>query len=206
MSTATTHVTPTFLSKAYIEASIMKFSVARYDWMVNDGILTPEDRVELLENYVVLKLPHDPAHNGTVLRISKRLARRLPPGWDIRCQSAVVFSDSQPEPDLAVVPEDKDDYTTRHPSATAVRLLIEVANTSLLRDQQDKARIYARGNVACYWIVNLDDRRVEVHTQPSGPCDAPAYASVVNYAATDSEPLVLDGVAVATVPVADLLP
>lgn len=202
MSTATTQITPTFLGYA----SIPRFSLRQYQRMIESGSLTPDDKVELLENYLVLKMPRNPVHDGTVLRISKRLARRLPPGWDIRCQSAVVFSDSQPEPDLAVVPEDKDDYTTRHPSAADVRLLIEVANTSLLRDQQDKARIYARGSVACYWIVNLDDRRVEVHTQPSGPCDAPAYASVTHYAATDSVPLVLDGVTVATVPVADLLP
>ncbi len=52
----------------------------------------------------------------------------------------------------------------------------------------------------------LDDRRIEVHTQPSGPCESPAYASVVNYAVGENVPLVLDGVAVANIPVADLLP
>ena len=81
-----------------------------------------------------------------------------------------------------------------------------MANTSLLRDQRDKARIYARGGVACYWIVNLEDRRIEVHTGPSGPGDAPAYASVTNYAPGDAVPLVLDGVTVASIPAADLLP
>jgi Uma2 family endonuclease len=84
--------------------------------------------------------------------------------------------------------------------------VIEVANTSILRDRQDKARIYARANIVCYWIVNLEDRRIEVHTQPSGPCDAPSYASVVNFAPGDSLPLVLNGTTVATIPVSDLLP
>ncbi len=202
MSTATTPYTPTFLN----DASIPRFSVPRYQRMIENGSLTPEDKVELLENYLVLKMPRNPRHDGTILRISKRLAPRLSAGWDIRCQAAVVFSDSQPEPDLAVVPEDKDDYTTHHPSATDVRILIEVANTSLIRDQRDKARIYARGNVVCYWIVNLDDRRIEVHTQPSGPCESPAYATVTNYSVGDNVPLVLDGTEVASIPVSDLLP
>jgi Uma2 family endonuclease len=201
MSTATTQITPTFLN----DASIAKFSVARYDRMIEAGVFTPDDKVELLENYVVLKMPRNPPHDGTINLIQDALADTVA-GWTVRVQSTVALPDSRPEPDLAVCRGRARDYVTRHPVPADVGLIVEVANTSLLRDQQDKARIYARGNVACYWIVNLDDRRVEVHTQPSGPCDAPAYASITHYAATDSVPLVLDGVAVATVPVADLLP
>ena len=193
---------PTFLN----EASLAKFSTDRYDRMVGAGIFTSDDHVELLENYVVLKMPKNPAHDGTALRIRKRLTRALPSGWDIREQGTLALSDSRPEPDFAVVREDPADYTTRHPTPDDTALVIEVANTSLLRDQRDKARIYARSNIACYWIVNLEDRRIEVHTQPSGPGNAPAYASVQNFAAGDAVPLVLGGVTVATVPVADLLP
>jgi Uma2 family endonuclease len=204
MSTAATSApyTPTFLN----EASMAKFSTARYDRMVETGILTSEDKVELLENYVVLKMPKTPAHDGTALRIKKRLARALPQGWDVREQGTLAVSDSRPEPDFAIVREDPTDYTTRHPVPSDVGLLIEVANTSLLRDQRDKARIYARANIVCYWIVNLEDRRIEVHTQPSGPGDSPAYASVQNFAPGDAVPLVLDGNTVASIPVADLLP
>jgi Uma2 family endonuclease len=202
MPTTAAPYTPTFLN----DASVATFSTARYDRMIEVGLLTPDDHVELLENYVVLKMPKNPEHDGTALRIRKRLTRVLPPKWDIREQGTLDLTDSRPEPDFAVVREDPADYTTRHPIPADVGLIIEVANTSLLRDQRDKARIYARGNVVCYWIVNLDDRRVEVHTLPSGPCDSPAYASVVNYAAGDAVPLVLDGVTVTTIPVADLLP
>jgi Uma2 family endonuclease len=202
MSTTTTPYTQTFLSYA----SIPKFSVTQYQKMIESGALTDEDKVELLENYVVLKMPRNTPHDGTILRISKRLGRRLPAGWDFRNQSAIVLSDSQPEPDIAVVREDPNDYTSRHPGPVDTGLLIEVADTSPLRDQTDKARIYARADIVCYWIVNLVDRRIEVHTQPSGPCDSPAYASVVNYLPGDAVPLVLDGVTLATISVADLLP
>lgn len=199
-TTATTR--PTFLD----EASMARFSTTRYDRMIETGLLTPDDNVELLENYVVLKMSKNPAHDGTSLRIRKRLTRAIPPGWDIREQGTLALSDSRPEPDFAVVREVPDDYTSRHPTPDDAALVIEVANTSLLRDQRDKARIYARANVVCYWIVNLEDRRIEVHTQPSGPGESPTYATVQNYAAGDAVPLVLDGATVATIPVADLLP
>lgn len=204
MSTTTTPVphTPTFLN----EASMAKFSTARYDRMVEAGLLTSEDKVELLENYVVLKMPRNPAHDGTIQLISRALLRPIPPGWDLRCQLTVALADSRPEPDFAITRGDARTYLAHHPTPADVGLLVEIANTSLLRDQRDKARIYARANVVCYWIVNLDDRRIEVHTQPSGPGDSPAYASVQNCAPGDAVPLVLDGNTVATIPVADLLP
>lgn len=203
MSTTTsTPPTPTFLN----EASMAKFSTARYDRMVETGLLTSEDKVELLENYVVLKMPRNPVHDGTIQLIGRRLLGALPREWDLRCQLTVALPDSRPEPDFAVARGDARTYLPRHPTPADVGLLIEVANTSILRDQRDKARIYARANVVCYWIVNLEDRRIEVHTQPSGPGDSPAYASVVNFASGDAVPLVLDGNTVATIPVADLLP
>ena len=203
MSTTTAApFTPTFLD----QASIPTYSVARYDRMIEAGFFTSEDKIELLENYLVLKMPKNSVHDGMALRVRKRLTRALPPGWDIREQGTLALSDSRPEPDLAVVREIPDDYISRHPTPEDTALVIEVANTSLLRDQRDKARIYARGNVACYWIVNLDERRIEVHTLPSGPCDSPAYASVHHYAPGDAVPVVLGGVTVAAVPVAELLP
>ena len=83
----------------------------------------------MLENYIVMKLPRNPLHDGTVQLITETLFRTVPPGWDLRSQSAVVLSDSQPEPDLAVVREDPDDYTTRHPTPADVGLIIEVADS-----------------------------------------------------------------------------
>lgn len=193
--------TPTFLS----DASVATFSTARYDAMVNAGFLTSEDKVELLENYVVLKMPRDPAHDGTIDLVLAAL-RIVPTGWFVRVQQTITLPDSRPEPDFAIVCGNARSYLARHPIPDDVGLLIEVANTSVLRDQRDKARIYARANIVCYWIVNLEDRRIEVYTQPSGPCASPAYASVQNYVPGDAVPLELGGTTVANIPVADLLP
>jgi Uma2 family endonuclease len=187
------------------DASFARFSVARYLRMTEEGILSADDKVELLENCVVLKMPRNPPHDGTLQFISKRLIRHLLVGWDTRVQMAVVLPDSVPEPDLAVVRGDEANYLTRHPTAADCALVIEVADSSLLRDQRDKTRIYARAGIPLYWIVNLPDRRVEVYSNPSGPVAVPQYQAFATFQPGDTVPLPLDAATV-SVPAADLLP
>lgn len=198
--------TATALPVTYgLDASIARFSVPRYQRMIESGILTTEDKVELLENYVVLKMPKNPPHDGTIDLVKAAFAS-LPAGWMLRVQQTVVFTDSQPEPDFAIVRGNARSFLARHPSTSDIGCLIEVADSSLLRDQRDKTRIYARAGIAIYWIVNLVDRRIEVYTQPSGPTAVPAYGAYQTFQPGDDVPLVIDGNTVATVPVADLLP
>src|SRR6516225_1676275 len=145
-------MTPTVTPMTYgRDASIARFSVARYQRMIETGILTPADKVELLENYVVLKMPRNPIHDGTIDVVRAGLGNRLPAGWWLRIQQTVVFSDSQPEPDFAVVRGTPRTYLAHHPGAADAGLVIEVADSSLLRDQRDKTRIYARSVIVCYW-------------------------------------------------------
>ena len=188
------------------DPSAVRFSVARYQRMVEAGILTAEDKVELLENNLVYKMPRNPRHDSTLQRMLRPLLSVLPTTWDIRIQSAIALADSQPEPDFAFVRGGAVDYENRHPGAADVGLVIEVADSSLLRDQRDKARIYARGSIPWYWIVNLVDRRIEVYSQPTGPTTLPTYTSFQTYQPGDSLPLVLDGTTVSSIPVTDLLP
>src|SRR6516162_3834375 len=183
-------MTPTtVMPRTYDDAaSLARFSVARFQRMVEAGILTPDDKVELLENYVVLKMPRNPRHDSTLQRMLRPLLRALPSGWDLRIQAAIALTDSQPEPDFALVRGSAADYQTRHPGPADVGLVIEVADSSLLRDQRDKTRIYARGGIPCYWIVNLVDRRIEVYSQPSGPTAVPAYSMFQLYQPGDFVP------------------
>jgi Uma2 family endonuclease len=184
---------------------VARFSVARYQKMIETGILKPEDKVELLENYVVLKMTRNPRPDSTIQRMLEVLYTHRPSSWSLRVQSCITLSDSQPEPDFALVCGSADDYDTRHPGPADIGLIIEVADSSLLRDQQDKTRIYARASLPWYWIVNLVDRRIEVYSQPSGPIAAPAYSSLQFYQPGDGIPLVLDGNPVATIQSAALL-
>jgi len=189
-----------------LDASIPRFSVPRYQRMIETGVLTADDKVELLENYVVLKMPRNPRHDSTLQRMLRPVLRVLPSGWDVRIQGAITLADSQPEPDFALVRGSAVDYENRHPGPADTGLLIEVADSSLLRDQRDKTRIYARAGIPIYWIVNLVDRRIEVYSQPSGATAVPAYGAFQTYQPGDDLPLVLDGITVGTIPVVDLLP
>ena len=184
----------------------MKVSVARYQKMIETGILTADDKVELLENYLVLKTTRNPPHDSVLQRMLRPLLRLIPMKYDLRVQSAITLADSQPEPDGAVVLAEPSSYQTRHPSPADVGLVIEVADSSLLRDRRDKTRIYARAGIPVYWIVNLVDHRIEVYSAPSGPTADPAYGNVQTYQRGDRIPIVLDSGEVGGVLVDEIMP
>src|SRR5688500_17127322 len=98
MTTTATPVTPVTYGDA---ASLARFSVERYQRMIETGVLTPDDKVELLENYVVLKMSRNPPHDTTIDRMLDALLPYRPQGWRLRTQSAITLADSQPEPNFA---------------------------------------------------------------------------------------------------------
>ena len=188
------------------QAGFRQFSVPEYHRLTEIGVLTEDDDLELIEGYLVLKMARNPPHDWVIQRANRMTLAVLPPNWDVRVQSAVTLPDSEPEPDIAVVKGNINVFRARHPQPSDIGTLIEVADSTLAGDRMDKGRIYARANVPIYWIVNLIDRQIEVHEQPSGPTTAPAFGKVTTYHAGDSVPLILDGILVATFAVNDLLP
>jgi Uma2 family endonuclease len=186
-------------------SSFYRLTVAQFHRMIQTGILSEDDRVELLEGHLVPKMPPNPPHSNTVSNAAETLASQLPLGWRIRQEQPIVLADSQPEPDLAVVRGDRSTYRSRHPVAADFGFVVEVADSTLDEDRDDKSRIYARANLPVYWIINIVDRQVEVYTD-SRPADpVPSYATRTDYKAGDSVPLLLDGQTVAQIPVNDLL-
>ena len=147
-----------------------------------------------------------PTGRVVVVRLNRLFLRLLPPGWDIRIQSAITLSDSEPEQDGAVVRGDVHTYDHRHPEPADFGIVIEVTESMLAADRADKFQVYARAGIPEYWIINLVERQVELYTVPSGPGVTPAYAARQDYAATAAVPLTLNGQPVSTIPVADLLP
>ena len=186
-------------------AGFRRFSVTEYHRLIELGILTEDDNLELLDGYLVHKMPRNPPHDAAIQKSAKRLLRLLPPGWDLRVQSAVTLTDSEPEPDFAIVRGDENAYLTRHPAAADIGLVIEVSDSTLLGDRDDKGSIYACAGIQCYWIVNLNDRQVEVYTAPSGPAADPKFAQRVDYRGADVISLLL-GTTLVQVAVQDLLP
>ena len=193
-------------SPAYLRlASFPRFSVAAYHRLLSAGILDENSRTELLEGYLVTKMGYNPPHATATVRTRRRIERLASVGWEVREEKPITLPDSEPQPDVAVARGDDSLYVARHPAPADLALVVEVSDSSLAIDQQDMSRIYARAGIVEYWIVNLIDRRVEVHTQPSGPTASPAYGHLQIYPAGASVPLTLAGVALGTIAVADLL-
>jgi hypothetical protein len=186
-------------------AGFRRFSVTEYHRLIEVGILTEDDNLELLEGYLVHKMSRNPPHDAAIQKGTKKWLRLLPPGWDLRVQSAVTLADSELEPDFAIVRGDETVYVTRHPTAADIALVIEVSDSTLLGDRDDKGRIYARAGMECYWIVNLVDRQIEVYTSPSGPVADPQFVLRTDHRTGDRVSLMLGGTTI-QLDVQDLLP
>jgi Uma2 family endonuclease len=180
-----------------------KFTVAEYHRLIDGGFFAPDERFELLEGWIVPKLTRRPPHDVVIDLTAEALRACLPAGLRVRIQSAVTFSDSEPEPDVAVVRGRARDYVAGHPGPADIELIIEVADSSLQEDRKAKGRLYARAGVRVYWIVNLVDECVEVH---SGPSRAGRYRRRRVFPRGRSVPVVVAGRELAAVAVADLLP
>ncbi len=197
---------PTRLPPAVPTFPIWRMTVEEYLQLVEIGVLTPDDQVELLEGWIVPKMARNPPHDSGILRTSEALRPILPRGWLIRVQAAITTADSVPEPDLAVVRGPIDRYDERHPNIDDLAMLAEIANWSVDWDRTKKLVVYALAKVPIYWIVNTKNRQIEVFTNPTGPVAKPRYRHRVIYRHGDMVPVVIAGKHVGSVLVADLIP
>jgi Uma2 family endonuclease len=116
------------------EVQTRKFTRLEYDRLIEAEFFGPDDRIELVGGHMVVKEP------------------------------LALDDESEPEPDISVVPADPDDYEGGYPTSAA--LVVEVALSRLRFDRRHKSSLYARARIADYWIVNLPDDRLEVFRDP----------------------------------------
>lgn len=146
-----------------------KLSVANYHKMAETGILLPEDRVELINGEIYQKSPIKSLHAGSVKIINAFLSQ-YNEQYVISIQDPIIIDDfSEPEPDIALLKYRADFYTESNPTATEVLWIIEVSDSTLRYDRTIKKELYAKANIAEYWIVNLVDRCLEVYRTPIPP-------------------------------------
>jgi len=176
-----------------------RFTVDQYDRIT---AVFEDSAVELVDGYVVDKMGKNPPHVLTVEELRRRLARACPSGWHVRKEDPVRIPEfDEPEPDLAVAMGTPATYANHHPGPADLALLVEVYETTLAIDRGSKRDAYARGKVPVYWIVNLVDRQIEVHTDPVGG----AYRSRAVYKPGQSIPLTL-GTKTCRIRVNEILP
>ena len=175
---ATTGSLSTFPSVPLPSAPMYRFCVEQYLEMGRTGILTKDDRVELIEGWIVQTRAKNPLHPYVSSALQELLGAIVPVGWYLRVEQPVVLGESVPEPDLLVAKGTRSDYRARNPGASETALVIEIAESSLLHDRINKKREYARAGMVCYWLVDLVHSLVEVYTGSSGPTESPDYAKV----------------------------
>lgn len=143
------------------------WTVEEYHRMIEAGILTLDDRVELLQGQIVRMSPQLPPHASTTQRTVRYLDQLLAERAYLRMQLPVTLKpNSEPEPDIAIVRFDAKEYSDRHPTPNDIFWMIEVADTSLKDDRTVKAPLYAKAGIAEYWILNVTTREVHVFREP----------------------------------------
>jgi Uma2 family endonuclease len=148
-------------------AEIRLIHVSEYHQMAEAGILDPDERVELIDGQIFKMAAKGTAHSATTSRTEKLFERLLSERAWVRVQEPIRLNDySEPEPDVAIVQPDPLDYADHHPTVSEVYIVIEVADTTLRRDCQFKANVYAKAGIADYWVVDVTARQLYVFRSP----------------------------------------
>lgn len=143
--------------------------------MFDQGMLAPDDRLELIEGEILFMESPGPKHSAMTTEVHEILVQLLRGRAQVRSQEPIILDDhSVPRPDLAVVRYRRDYYAGAHPIPSDALCLIEVSDTTLSLDQRRKAPLYAKKDIPEMWIFNLRKQVLEVYRQP-GPA---GYRSV----------------------------
>jgi Uma2 family endonuclease len=152
-----------------VEITKRLFDVDDYHRMAKAGILSEDDRVELIDGEIVAMTPIGPRHNAAVNRATRTLVTIVGDQAIVQVQGSVRLDRfREPQPDIVLLRPQLDFYASRLPGPSDILLIIEIAESSLDYDREVKARIYAQAGVPEYWLVDLDDRSLSCYREPQG--------------------------------------
>jgi Uma2 family endonuclease len=159
-----------------------RISAERFDKMIETGVLTKYDRVELIEGDMINEPGINPPHSAITARLNELLVLSVGGSVTVSpCGSVRLGDFSVPQPDLMLLTRREDFYFGSRPTASDVLLLIEVSDSSFAYDQSTKRALYARYGVEEYWVVDVQGERVFVYSEPAGE----GYARVVECSRAD---------------------
>jgi Uma2 family endonuclease len=142
------------------------FSIDEYHRLIDLGVFTASDRIELIKGQLVEMSPKGTAHSVSCSVLYRELSILLNDIAALRCQDPITLTDSEPEPDIIIARGREADYLYRHPHPTDIVVAIEISDSTLGYDRTTKLSLYAEHNISNYWIVNLVDRQLESYSQP----------------------------------------
>lgn len=144
-----------------------QFTVHDYARMRETGILTEDDRVELLDGAIYVMSPVGPLHVGLVNKLNKLLTRQVGDAGLVSIQNPIRLNNySEPQPAIAILQPRDDYYTSALPAPDAVLLIIEIADSSLDYDRDEKLPRYAEANIREVWIIDVHKQIIEQYMQP----------------------------------------
>ncbi len=145
--------------------------------MIDNEIIRPDARVELVNGLILHMPPMGPFHIGVTAMLSRYLTLLAKDRWLVLPQMALKISkETELYPDLMLVPNDVVEFKNRLATPSDVFLLIEVSNSTVRYDRETKIPLYAKARVPEVWMVNLDEGLVQVHREPK----AGIYTKVFN--------------------------
>jgi len=137
--------------------------------MGETGVLAPDARVELLEGEIIDMAPIGPPHASRVKRIIRLFSDAIGHAAIVSAQDPIVLGDrSAPQPDIALLRPRDDFYASAHPGPADILLLVEVADSSLAYDRDEKLPVYARFRIPEVWIIDVKGGHLDIHRDPDG--------------------------------------
>jgi Uma2 family endonuclease len=146
-----------------------QLTIEQYYQMAQVGLLSPEDRVELIEGEIIDMAPMGSEHASALRTLAELFVEALQKRAIVAVQDPVRLSErSEPEPDLALLRRRADLYKHAHPTAADVYLIVEVAQTSLRYEREVKLPLYAKHGIPEAWIIDTEKRELSVYRNPEG--------------------------------------
>ena len=144
-----------------------RFSIAEYHRLGELGFFAPDERVELIRGEIIKMASKGRLHSVCNSLLLRELYPLLGKRAMLRGQEPIILSaDSEPEPDVAIARNRSDNYLSSHPEPADILLVIEVSDSTLKYDQKTKLSLYAEAGISNYWIFNLVDIQLEMHSEP----------------------------------------
>ena len=144
-----------------------KFTVEQYHKMSESGIFEEDDRVELIRGEIIEMSPIGTKHAGCVNRLVRLFSRIMGERVIIAPQNPVILNNnSEPQPDVALLKPRDDFYENAHPQPEDVLLLIEVSDSTVKYDREEKIPLYAQAKIIEVWLVDMNEESVEVFREP----------------------------------------
>ena len=153
-----------------------KWSIEEWHNLVESGVLAGK-KVELLEGEIVEVSPEGIPHHNTNHKVVKYLRSLLDGLAEVYESHLITLDNSEPEPDIAIIRLPESIYDIHHPYPQDIYWLVEISNRTLAQDLETKTITYARNGINEYWVIDLQNNKLIVHTQPQDN----NYTKVIDY-------------------------